>query len=168
MTITFRPLTEADLPALTEWRNRPHVVEWYGGTGPSLDDIQRKYRPRIADGAPVSPYFAYLDGRPIGYIQSYVAMSVGNGWWEDETDPGVRGTDQFLANEDELGQGLGTRMVSAFVERLFSDPEVSAIQVDPAPDNAPAICCYEKAGFRRVDEIVTPDGPAVLMVLRRP
>ena len=29
--ITFRSLQEADLPLLTEWLNRPHVVEWWGG-----------------------------------------------------------------------------------------------------------------------------------------
>jgi RimJ/RimL family protein N-acetyltransferase len=37
------------------------------------------------------------------------------------------------------------------------------VQADPSPLNARAIRCYETAGFRRVREIVTPDGPAVLM-----
>ena len=28
-----------------------------------------------------------------------------DGWWEEETDPGVRGTDQSLANASQLGKG---------------------------------------------------------------
>ena len=38
-----------------------------------------------------------LNGEPIGYAQSYVALGSGDGWWEEETDPGVRGIDQSLA-----------------------------------------------------------------------
>jgi RimJ/RimL family protein N-acetyltransferase len=54
-------------------------------------------------------------------------------------------------------------MVRAFVAKLFDDPAVTRVQVDPFPSNGRAIRCYEKAGFQRVREIVTPDGPALLM-----
>jgi aminoglycoside 6'-N-acetyltransferase-1b/aminoglycoside 6'-N-acetyltransferase-2 len=108
-----------------------------------------------------------LGEEPIGYAQSYVALGSGDGWWEDETDPGVRGIDQSLANPTQLNQGLGTRLVRALVERLFSDPTVTTIQTDPAPNNHRAIRCYEKAGFVQQKIIATPDGPAVYMVHTR-
>ena len=41
---------------------------------------------------------------------------------EEETDPGVRGIDQSLANASQLGKGLGTKLVRALVELLFNDP----------------------------------------------
>jgi RimJ/RimL family protein N-acetyltransferase len=44
---------------------------------------------------------------------------------------------------------------------------VTRVQTDPAPHNARAIRCYEKAGFRPVREIVTPAGAALLMVMDR-
>ena len=69
-----------------------------------------------------------LNGEPIGYAQSYVALGSGDGWWEEETDPGVRGIDQSLANASQLGKGLGTKLVRALVELLFNDPEVTKIQ----------------------------------------
>lgn len=107
------------------------------------------------------------DGAPIGYTQSYVAMGSGDGWWEDEQDPGVRGIDQFLAHSEQLGRGLGTEMVRAFVQHLFADPSVTRIQTDPSPENRRAIHCYEKAGFHPVGEVDTPDGRALLMVCDR-
>ena len=102
------------------------------------------------------------------YAQSYGALGAGDGWWEDETDPGVRGIDQSIADPELLGQGLGTRLVGALVDLLFSDSQVSRIQTDPAPHNLRAIRCYEKAGFRRIRTIVTPDGPALYMLRDRP
>jgi aminoglycoside 6'-N-acetyltransferase-1b len=42
---------------------------------------------------------------------------------------------------------------------------VTKIQTDPAPTNLRAIRCYEKAGFRKVGIVDTPDGPALLMVI---
>ncbi len=134
----------------------------------TVDEVRSEYLPQLADGSTTIPYFAYLEDIPIGYIQSYVAAATGDGWWPDEHDPGTRGIDQFLADRERLGQGLGTRMVRDFVQFLFEDPAVTRIQADPSPTNMAAIRCYEKSGFRRVGPIITPDGPALLMVIERP
>lgn len=164
--ITFRPMTTADLPMLHEWLQRPHVAEWWTPT-PSWEEVQHDFASETLAAERVSAYVALDEGMPIGYIQSYIAMGSGGGWWPDERDPGVRGIDQFLANAEQLGQGLGTRMVRAFVERLLADPSVTKVQTDPSPDNPRAIRCYEKAGFRAVREIDTPDGRALLMIAER-
>ena len=162
----FRPLAEADLPLLFEWLNRPHLVGWMHGPI-TLPEVQREYGAHI-ESSSLDPYLACVEGVPVGYIQSYVAMEQGGGWWTDESDPGVIGTDQFLAEPERLGRGLGTAMVGQFTARLLGDPAVTRIQVDPAPDNGRAIRCYEKVGFRPAGPIETPDGPALLMTLDRP
>jgi AacA4 family aminoglycoside N(6')-acetyltransferase len=162
-------MTEQDLPMLHDWLNRPHIVEWWGGeeARPTLDDVMKHYMPRVLAQESVTPYIAMLHDEPIGYAQSYVALGSGDGWWEEETDPGVRGIDQTLANPTQLNRGLGTKLVRALVDLLLSDPSVTRIQTDPAPRNLRAIRCYEKAGFVQEKVITTPDGPAVLMVQSR-
>ena len=167
--ITLRLMTEGDLAMLHEWLNRAHIVEWWGGEEerPSLAEVHEHYHPSILADECVSPYIAMLKDEPVGYAQSYTALGSGDGWWEDETDPGVRGVDLSLANAGQLGQGLGTMLVRALAEMLFSDASVTKIQTDPAPENLRAISCYEKAGFVRHSSIVTPDGPATYMVLTR-
>jgi uncharacterized protein YqjF (DUF2071 family)/RimJ/RimL family protein N-acetyltransferase len=164
--ISFRPLTPADLPFLHEWLARPHVAEWWGRPS-SLMEVEQEYGPLTSDRSTTRPYIALSGGVPIGYIQSYVAMGAGEGWWPDEEGPGVRGIDQFLANSGQLDHGVGTAMVRAFVQHLFADPAVTRIQTDPSPANARAIRCYEKAGFRAVCEVDTPDGRALLMICDR-
>ena len=168
-SVTLRLMTAQDLLMLHDWLNRPHIVEWWGGeqARPTFTDVQEQYLPATLAEESVTPYIAMLDDEPIGYAQSYVALGSGNGYWEDETDPGVRGIDLSLANPLQLGQGLGTRMVRTLVEMLFADPEVTKVQIDPSPDNLRAIRWYEKAGFVRPKTITTPDGPAMYMVQTR-
>jgi aminoglycoside 6'-N-acetyltransferase-1b len=167
MHIYFKRISEIDLPLLAEWLNRPHVAEWWGGDA-TLESVLSTYLPRLDDASEAVPYFAYVGTEPIGYIQSYVAVEGDDGWWAGQHDPGVRGIDQFLADAGRLGQGLGTRMIRDFARLLFQDSAVSKLQADPAPSNARAIRCYEKAGFRQAGRISTPDGAAILMLLDRP
>ena len=104
---------------------------------------------RFSAKSPSLSIHCNAEWKPIGYAQSYVALGSGDGWWEEETDPGVRGIDQSLANASTTGQRLGSKLVRALVELLFNDPEVTKIQTDPSPSNLRAIRCYEKAGFER-------------------
>jgi aminoglycoside 6'-N-acetyltransferase Ib len=168
-SVTLRPMTENDLPMLHDWLNRTHIVEWWGGdeARPTLDEVKEQYLPQSLAQEGVTPYIAMLGEVPIGYAQSYIVLGSGDGWWEDETDPGVRGIDQSLADASQLGKGFGTKLVCALVDLLFTDPQVSKIQTDPAPNNLRAIRCYEKAGFVRQKTITTPDGAAVYMVQTR-
>jgi RimJ/RimL family protein N-acetyltransferase len=164
--LTFRPLTVKDLRMVHAWLQRPHVAEWWHEPT-SLAELERDYLPGTMSESSTRAYIALLGDEPIGFIQSYVPMGSGEGWWEHEADPGTRGIDQFLANAEELGRGLGSAMVSVFVERLFQDPKVTKVQTDPSPKNERAIRCYQRAGFVIQGEVTTPDGPALLMLRYR-
>jgi RimJ/RimL family protein N-acetyltransferase len=151
---------------LHEWLVRPHVAEWWTPT-PSLAEVIEQFRPLAIPRGRDRGYIALAASCEIGYIQSYVVKDSGDGWWPREQDPGARGIDQFLADETQLGRGLGTQMIRSFVAQLCADPGVTRVQTDPSPLNARAVRCYEKAGFQRVGEVDTPDGRALLMVYVR-
>jgi aminoglycoside 6'-N-acetyltransferase-1b len=161
-------MEEADLPLLHSWLQQPHVLEWWGNENLTiLESVREKYLPRIQEPYHVRPLIALRGGHPIGYCQSYVVCDHGDGWWEGETDRGARGCDQFIGDASLLGQGIGTQLVQALLAYIFTDPAVTKVQTDPAPDNARAIRCYEKAGFRSRGIVNTPDGPELLMVVTR-
>ena len=163
----FQPLREDDLTLLREWLLRPHVAAWWG-LAESIDELRSDYLLSVDQPNATRAYIAQMAGKPIGFIQAYVVMAHGGGWWESETDPGARGIDQFLAEADQLGRGLGRAMIRAFVGRLFADPAVTVVQTDPDPRNERAIRCYAAVGFYPVGPIITPDGYALLMRCKRP
>lgn len=166
MAPTFKPLTGDDLLMLREWIQRPHVRQWWKEPT-TLAELRLDYWQPAPKEPSTRAYIAFLDDIPIGFMQSYVVMGSGEGWWEDEIDPGARGIDQFLADANQLGHGLGSAMVRAFVEQLFEDPRVTTVQTDPSPANERAIRCYRRAGFVALHEVATPDGRALLMRRRR-
>ena len=163
--VRFRPLRDDDLPMLRAWLSRPHVAAWWGAAEP-IDALRAHY---LLDERPngTRAFVAEVDDGPLGFVQCYVVAGSGDGWWEDETDPGARGIDGFLADERALGRGLGRAMFRAFVARLFVDPAVTVVQVDPDPANERAIRCYAAAGFHADGIVATPDGPALLMRCER-
>ena len=167
MNFVFRPLTAVDLPMLSTWMCRPHVAAVWTPT-PSESELREEYLSHPDDPSFPRGYIAYLDDEAIGFIQTYVAAHAGDGWWPDERDPGVFGIDQFLTDEARLNRGIGSAMVRAFADRLLEAPSTTHVQTDPSPTNARAIRSYENAGFRRVGEVDTPDGPALLMIRERP
>lgn len=81
-----------------------------------------------------------LDGEVIGAIQ-----------YEEENTPMYRhaGIDIFLSTASH-GRGLGTDAVRTLAAWLIDVRGHHRLTIDPAADNAAAIRCYEKAGFRPV------------------
>jgi RimJ/RimL family protein N-acetyltransferase len=149
---------------LQAWLQRPHVAEWWSEP---IEEVRDEYLPTIDGRSSTRAFIASLGDEAIGFIQVYVVLGSGDGWWEDEQDPGARGIDQFLADGTRLNQGLGTAMITAFVARILEDPGVTKIQTDPSPDNKRAIRCYGKVGFKEAGVVMTPDGPAMLMLYER-
>lgn len=162
----LRRLAENDLAMLHEWLLRPHIAEWWGAAE-SVEELRADYLEQAEAENATEAFIAYYQNAPIGFIQCYVVMGSGDGWWEEETDPGARGIDQFLANPEQLNAGLGRAMIRAFIAKIFADPEVTVIQTDPNPNNLRAIRCYTAAGFQAVGEVMTPDGLALLMCCNR-
>ncbi len=161
---TFKPLSPGDLDLLGQWFSQPHVLEWWQDDL-SPEEIKDKYGKPIGDPV-VCPYIAYLNDKPIGFIQYYWATQVGDGWWPNEEDDTV-GTDQFIGEVNYLNQGYGTLMMKAFIKFLFKNQKINKIITEAEPNNIRAKRCYEKAGFQNVGLIETPDGHSILMVIKR-
>ncbi|MVT52926.1 GNAT family N-acetyltransferase [Bradyrhizobium yuanmingense] len=152
---TFRPMTAADMPLIRRWLAAPHVAEWWH------DPETLEFVGGDLDHPDLAQFIVSRDGRPFAYLQCYRL-----GDWHVSFGPqpvGTRGLDQFIGEADMLGRGHGSAFIRAFIDQLFARG-VPRIVIDPSPSNARAIRAYEKAGFVPQHEIVTPDGPALLMI----
>lgn len=132
--VTLREATPDDIEALATIRSAPAVRDRWGD-GDAADEV------REAIDDPDLHYLAVvLDGRVVGAIQ-----------WSEEDDPMYRhaGIDLFL-DPTVHGRGIGSDAVRTLCTHLVDTVGHHRLVIDPAADNAPAIHCYAKVGFRPV------------------
>jgi aminoglycoside 6'-N-acetyltransferase len=133
--VVLRPPTEADIAPLAEMMATPEVARWWA------DETVETMRERVMEGEPDTIVWAVWVGDEIaGLAQA----------WE-EPDPQYRhgGIDVAL-HPRWHGSGLGTETIRTVARWLLEERGHHRITIDPAADNAVAIRCYERVGFRPV------------------
>ena len=133
-TVTLRLAEEADVADLVRIRSTPEVRSRWRG-----DDLAAETRESIA-AEDTEFYVIELDGRVAGAIQ-----------WSAEDDPDYRHASIDIYVDPAIhGRGTGTDAVRTLATHLIDDQGFHRLVIDPAADNAPAIRCYTKVGFRPV------------------
>lgn len=169
----FPPLTEADLPLVRRWLLEPHVSRWWADPPRETypDDELDVYRSRIlGDSDPTLLFAIRHQGRPIGFIQSYLIG--GDAAYADALalDAPAAGIDLFIGEPDDVGKGHGPKAIRAFIRDIvFPTYGVDECVIGPSVKNARAIRAYEKAGFRFLKDVHVPGepDPEHLMRIRR-
>jgi aminoglycoside 6'-N-acetyltransferase len=134
-SVLLRPATADDVPALAVIRATPEVYRWWRGEG----DMRSEVAADLAD--PDTQTFAIEnDGQVIGAIQ-----------WSAETEPDYRHASIDIYLDPSVHRrGFGTDAVRTLARHLIIDEGFHRLVIDPAADNAAAIACYTKVGFRPV------------------
>ncbi|MFB6505326.1 MULTISPECIES: GNAT family N-acetyltransferase [unclassified Streptomyces] len=134
-SVFLRPTVREDVPALAAIRATPEVrARWRGG-----EDLEAEISADLEDSGSRHLTIEYRQ-RIVGMIQWYA---------EEEPDYRHAGIDLFL-DPAVHGRGLGTDAVRTVARHLVDDHGYHRLVIDPAADNAVAIRCYAKVGFRPV------------------
>jgi aminoglycoside 6'-N-acetyltransferase len=133
--VRLRRASPADVPRLVEIRRTPEVyARWRGG-----DDIVAAVEEDFAEPDIVA-YVIELEGRVVGWIQ-----------WQAEDDRDYRHASIDIYVDPAVhGRGVCTDAVRTLARHLIVDHGHHRLEIDPAADNAAAIRCYTKVGFRAV------------------
>jgi RimJ/RimL family protein N-acetyltransferase len=169
-TISFRPLTHADLPLMHRWLNAGEAFTWYGLKPTTLEQVTAEYTPTIDHTEPVFGYVILIDDLPAGYIQRYFIHEHPDYARQVDVPADAAGVDLFIGEERFLHRGLGAGIIRAFLrDVVFADEHVGRCIIGPDERNAIAIRSYEKAGFRFIKTVPIEDEPApeYLMELTR-
>ncbi len=166
--IRFAPVTPDDYSLLLGWLDNPQVREWWGEPKTALDKI----RVMVEGRDTTRPFVFSCDGKPAGYIQCWsVGDEVAGGnapeapWLLDLPEDTV-GVDLFIGEPAQLGRGIGTSVMRAFLARLFAEG-VKTVIIDPDETNLRAVRAYEKAGFVAYDRHRHKTGVTLLMKTTR-
>ena len=149
----FRAMTSADLPLIQRWLALAHVRQWWGDPAEQFTLVSGDLAEPDMDQFIVSAV-----GGDFGYLQCYDLTA-----WFGAHPPGTRGIDLFIGEPGMIERGHGSALIRCFVEGWLA-AGAPRIVTDPDPANERAVRAYEKAGFKRVRMVDTPDGPALLMV----
>lgn len=167
MKVGFRRLSEEDLPLLHEWLQREHVRRWWSKHD-TYEKVAEHYLPAITGTDPTQLYVIELDARAAGLIETYLVSDYPEYEAIVGTDEGVAGLDLFLADEEQTGRGIGSRVIAEFVrDVVFATPATRACIAGPDADNGASIRAFEKAGFTARREFREPDDKNRLHVLMR-
>ena len=143
--VSMRPATPADLPLLQAWDRAPHVLAAKG-------DEDWGWATELARQPPWrEQLIARWQGRDIGFVQIIDPQLEDEHYW-GECEPGLKAIDIWIGEADLLGQGLGTAMMRAAIQRCFDDRTTKAIVIDPLADNLRARRFYERLGFAHVED----------------
>lgn len=171
MDVTFRRLTDDDLPMMHRWLNEPGVVRWWEGNDVSWEGVVRDYGSASTD--PEEHWIASVDGRDVGWIQcgavaNWPEESVG--WAALGVDLATTaGIDYLIGEPADRGRGLGPAVIRAFVDQVVFrlHPEWTHAGADPLAANTASWRALEKAGFRLAGLVESAEGASRLMVLDR-
>ena len=156
LTIRLLRNEPEDISAVTRWRARPHVHEWWDPDEepPGYDEVATRYGGRTHPSSPTTPCIIELEGRPIGYLQFYRWCS-----WPDaareldvDFDADTYGLDVLIGEPDQIGQGVGSRAVALLVH-VPRDRAPGVVGVaDHRGDERPRAARLREGGLREGSE----------------
>ena len=171
MGVTFRRLTDDDLPLLHRWLNEPGVVRWWEGDDVSWPGVVRDYGSGREPDA-TEFWIASLDGRDVGWIQCWPTADEpeeAESWWALGVDHTAAGIDYLIGDAADRNKGIGAAVIRTFTDEVVFGlhPSWSQAAAAPLDANVASWRALEKAGYRFAGMVEDKFGPARLMVTAR-
>jgi RimJ/RimL family protein N-acetyltransferase len=163
MCVSFRPLSEEDIPLMHRWFNEPHVQEFYSLRSWTMEEVRQKLAPILSGEKKVKGELIVIDGVPVGYLQSYPVSE--HPWPGQDLPEGfvekAIGLDLFIGEKEHVGKGYGSQAVRQFISKF------PYCVVDPDEKNQASICLFERCGFHfhKEIEMKNPLGKRVKLML---
>lgn len=147
--LVIRVATEADVPILEQWDRDPNVIACTTDDPDALQAFPGAvWREEIAMNSELTCYYIAEHGRrPIGGMQVIDPRLEPTHYW-GEIEPNLRAIDIWIGDPSDRNKGLGAAMMSAVIDRCFSDLTVTAIVIDPLNSNTDAHRFYQRLGFK--------------------
>jgi aminoglycoside 6'-N-acetyltransferase len=154
----------ADYALIVRWRAMPHVHEWWDPDDPAPDlaEVLRHYRPTTDPKRSTTGCIIQVGTRAIGYLQFYRWAD----WTHDppgDNEPEVPladdpwGIDLYIGEPEMLRRGIGSRAASLACRYLQQTRGAQVVMLITDVDNLRAQSAYERAGFRKLRQVLDTD-----------
>jgi aminoglycoside 6'-N-acetyltransferase len=159
--LSIRRVRDADYPLMLAWLNMPHVANWWNPEQIELTlaSVKADYPRDMPPDDPTRNCIIEIDQRPIGFIQFYPWDAFPDEVRELRVDmpKSYWGVDIFIGELDQVNHGYGSRAVALVSDYLRKHHGATGVALVVAKDNSRAQRAYEKAGLRRIAEVLDTD-----------
>ncbi len=138
--VFLRPPEVVDVEQFRRWMNSPYIRERLSRSGPLSEAAEKEFI-ESANRKPGEYHFAICDaadGRLIGGCGAH-QLSLPH----RSARMGI-----FIGDPAGRGRGYGMEAVRLLVEFAFAELNLDRLDLEVLADNWPAICAYQKAGFK--------------------
>ena len=149
--LQVRPMTEADIDAMWEWRRLPEVNRWLG----LAPDTLEAFRERYLDPDRLAAMYLVellpeggLDPQPIGDVM----IRIGDGWAQLEVVDQAKGVEAELGwvlDPAYTGRGYATEAIRAVIDACFGPLGLRRVHAGCFAANEPSWRLMERLGMRR-------------------
>ena len=142
--LLLRPVTEADLDRMLEYRNLPEVTNWLIHTVVEPDAFREAWR-KAADNPADHSVAAVLDGTVIGTV----SLELDDGMIQPGGPPRTEALLGYIFDPAFAGQGYATEAVREVLHHAFTTLGVRRVTAGCFADNHASVRILEKMGMRR-------------------
>lgn len=141
--LVIRKVKDIDITLIENWLYKDHIQKWFGDPTEWLNEITN----REGKYYWIIHYIIEYHGLPIGFCQYYDCSKAEKGYaWDDEPE-GTFGIDYLIGNEQLLGKGIGTQIVSKLSQIVINNENPKQIIADPIKDNIVSSKVLECNGY---------------------
>lgn len=135
MTITLRPLDEAERAIMLELQVAPAQQDFVASNEDSIDEAD--------DGDHCVPFAIYADDQPVGFTMYALDPDDGNYWIY-----------RLMIDQRYQRLGYGRKALLEMLKLMSKLPGCSHVTLSVVPENETAMALYRQTGFRATGEII--------------
>lgn len=137
LTVTLRPIEDADTPMIVKWRNQDFVRKNFFYRGPFTEEVHTNWLRTKVDTGQVAQFIILLGDSPVGSIYLRDIDT-----WNKKAEYGL-----YIGEEAALHQGVGTRAGQLILDYGFGVLGLNKIYLRLMASNVAAQKSYLKVGF---------------------
>ena len=148
MNINLRKLEDNDLDyqKIYNWCQNKDVYEWFEQRILSFDEIKNKYQNKLLLNKQ-KVFIISLNSKDIGLVQIY----------HYENKDNIYEYDIFIGENDYLSKGFGKVIINYIDNYIFNTYSAKSIILRPFKRNIRAVKCYQKCGYKIINEYDSTD-----------
>lgn len=137
-----------------KWCNQKFVYDWFEQKKLSFYEIEKKYKNKLLDGKQYL-FFINYNNIKIGFVQIYKYND--EKIYELYNYNNIFEYDIFIGESEYLYRGIGSQIISYINNYIYENYLCDCIVLRPFSTNTIAIKCYEKCGFKKINERLGTD-----------